>query len=99
MKKNRPPLSEVEAADRGIKVDRDGLVRCRVCGCTEREACCPPCSWMRAPATLKVGAHAEIDLCSMCYEAAAQLTYWLTGAHRPSKAALWREVARLRAVD
>lgn len=91
MKKNRQPLSaplsEVEAARRGIKVDRDGLVRCRVCGCTERQACFPPCGWVPK----------EADICDRCHTAATILLDWHQGAWRPSKAALWREVARMRA--
>ncbi len=49
-----PPLSDVEAEARHIRVDRDGLVRCRCCGCTAREPCNPPCGWY------------EVDLCTGC---------------------------------
>jgi hypothetical protein len=63
-----------------IRVDRDGLVRCRVCSCTEREPCEPPCSW------------AEEDLCSWCSSVAESLADFLEGAHRPSLAPLLREV-------
>lgn len=85
--RSNPPLSDVEAARRGIKVNRDGLVRCRVCGCTEREACNPPCAWVRG----------EVDICDRCYTAATILLDWREGAHRPSKAALWREVEQMEA--
>lgn len=81
-----PPTSDTEAAERNIKVDRDGLVRCRVCGCTEREPCCPPCAWF------------ETDLCSLCAMAAEALSTWMEGAHRRNIAALMREV-RTRAGD
>ena len=83
----RPPLSDTEAAKRGIKVDRDGLVRCRVCGCTEREPCFPPCAW----------APDEPDICDRCHHAAFVLRCWFAGAHRASWAALLREVARMKA--
>jgi hypothetical protein len=62
--------------------DRDGYIRCRVCGCTEREPCDPPCSW----------APGEADLCSNCEAAVLVVTCWLEGAHRPYWAALLREV-------
>ena len=66
-----------------LRQDRDGLVRCRVCGCTEREPCNPPCSW--APRD-------EVDLCSNCAEAVSHLIDWVYTAHRASWAALKREV-------
>jgi hypothetical protein len=84
--KGLPPLSDVEAEQRGIKVDRDGLVRCRVCGCTEREPCFPPCGWRQG----------EADLCDRCHEMAYHLRIFMAGAHRFSKAALLREVKRLQ---
>lgn len=65
-----------------VKRDRNGLVRCRVCGCTEVEPCEPPCSWV------------EADLCSGCQEAVEALHEWFVGAHRPSRAALLRELDR-----
>ncbi|HTA46351.1 MAG TPA: hypothetical protein VK789_28105 [Bryobacteraceae bacterium] len=52
---------------------------CRVCACTEENACDPPCSW-----------HDE-TLCSGCAEAAAGLSSWFTGAVRPNPIALARE--------
>jgi hypothetical protein len=68
------------------KCDRDGYVRCRVCGCTEREPCEPPCAWFDA------------SLCTLCAMASEALAEWTLGAHRPSRAALWREAKR-RAAD
>jgi hypothetical protein len=65
-----------------IKHDRDGFVRCRVCGCTERDACDPPCEWV------------EDDLCSGCAEAAEMLARWKEGARRTNFAALMRETQR-----
>jgi hypothetical protein len=73
------PLSDIEAEQRGIKVDKDGLVRCRVCGCTEREPCNPPCLWV------------EVDLCSGCGNVVATLAEWRESALRPNVAALMRE--------
>ena len=78
-----PPLSDTEAAERNIKVDRNGLVRCRVCGCTEISACNPPCGW------------ADVDLCTGCQDAAMALVEWSEGAHRPNLAALLREYKRV----
>ncbi len=66
-----------------VKRDGNGLIRCRVCGCTEAEPCAPSCSWV------------EADLCSGCAEAADLLYEWFVGAHRPSRAALLRELDRL----
>ena len=67
-----------------MKRDRDGLIRCRVCGCTELEACDPPCAWFDA------------DLCTSCALVVEALASWMEGAHRPSWAALVREVAAVR---
>jgi hypothetical protein len=64
------------------KWDKDGYVRCRVCGCTEREPCNPPCAWV------------EEDLCTLCALIAEALAEWKTGAHRANVAALMREVSR-----
>jgi predicted Fe-S protein YdhL (DUF1289 family) len=65
--------------------DRDGLIRCRVCGCTERDACDPPCSWV------------EDDLCSGCHDAVSAIAIWQLGARRNNRTALLREVeTRLR---
>jgi len=61
-----------------------GLVKCRVCKCTEMRACFPPCSWEPG----------EPDLCSSCADLIRAVRYWLTGAHRPSFAALRREACK-----
>ena len=60
-----PPTSDTEAAERGIKMDKDGMVLCRVCGCTEFQPCCPPCAWV------------ETDLCSLCAMVAEALSTWM----------------------
>lgn len=65
-----------------VKTDRNGFVRCRVCGCTEIEPCCPPCSW------------ADQDLCTTCDDAAKALVDWQMNAHRGNWAALRREANR-----
>lgn len=65
-----------------IRRDRDGLRRCRICGCTERDACSNGCSWVDA------------NLCSTCGQAANELLFWMIHARRPNKTALFREVAR-----
>ncbi len=55
--------------------------RCRVCRCTEREPCEPPCEW------------SEADLCSSCSDTIATVADWLSGAHKPNQSALLREAA------
>lgn len=77
-----------------MKYDKDGNVKCRVCGCTDREPCNPPCAWYQ-----------NSDLCTMCAQAMRQLVTWRgvlkawrEYAHRPSLAALTREAERLEAV-
>jgi hypothetical protein len=67
-----------------VRHDRDGYIRCRVCGCTEREPCNPPCSWVRG----------EPDLCTSCEKFIMSMVEWLNAAHQPSRAALQREVKR-----
>lgn len=81
--KQPPKLATKGEVTHKVRLDRDGYVRCRVCSCTEREPCDPPCSW------------AEEDLCSLCASAVDALFHWESGAHRPSWAALRRDVARL----
>jgi hypothetical protein len=82
------------------RVDRDGYVLCRVCRCTEREACNPPCSWVPAShPPIRTGNNITVemeDLCSTCHAAAVAILEWADAAHRPSKAALWREAERMR---
>jgi hypothetical protein len=64
--------------------DRNGNIRCRVCGCTEVDACADGCGWVQG----------EADLCTTCAAAADALVVWLESARRPNRAALWREVRR-----
>lgn len=73
-----------EKAD--MKTDRNGFVRCRVCGCTEIEACDPPCGWEPG----------EADLCTGCAEMMRALLRWSVGAHRATKASLMRELERAK---
>lgn len=81
---NAVPMSESEAGQRRIKVDRNGLVRCRVCRCTSQDACSPPCSWV------------DVDLCSSCKVAIKVMTKWAEGAHSASLSALVKEYQRER---
>ena len=66
-----------------VKRDRDGLTRCRVCGCTEVDACADGCSWVDGT-----------DLCSTCGRAVDELAWWMAHSRRVNKAALWREAER-----
>jgi hypothetical protein len=67
----------------GIEITREGLVRCCVCHCTEREPCTPPCSW------------SEPGLCSTCQEAIGALFTWADGAQRAYLSNLVIEFRRL----
>lgn len=67
-----------------VKRDRNGLTRCRVCGCTEIDACPVGCSWV------------EADLCSVCATAAEAISDWIGDVRRVNKTALWREALRDR---
>lgn len=58
------------------------LTRCRVCGCTEVNACAGGCSWV------------EKDLCSTCAVAVEGLIQFHLNAQRANMAALNREVDR-----
>jgi hypothetical protein len=60
--------------------DRQHPIRCRVCRCTERKPCNPPCSWV------------DQSLCSSCYKAVCAILDWSEGGLRPNMAALRREV-------
>jgi hypothetical protein len=68
----------------GIRRDRNGLTRCRVCGCTQVDACPEGCGWAKG----------HEDLCTTCAAAAEALAIWLMAARRPNRAALWREAVR-----
>ncbi len=57
---------------------RPGAV-CRVCGCTDDNACNPPCAWF------------DPTLCTTCALAAEALREWSNATVRPSLAALLRE--------
>jgi hypothetical protein len=57
-------------------------MKCRICGCTEREPCNPPCSWARG----------EGDLCSTCDEMTDSLVAWHLAAFKPTLTRLVREV-------
>lgn len=88
-----------KSVDRPVKVDRDGYVRCRVCGCTEREPCNPPCAWVETGTrrATKAGISIDLDdLCTNCADAVNAMVEWFDCARRPSMAALMREVARIR---
>jgi hypothetical protein len=65
-----------------IKTDRHGFVRCRMCGCTEIEACEPPCGWEPG----------EGDLCTTCAIMMRAMLHWLFAGHHPTKASLLREL-------
>ena len=69
-----------------LRHDRDGLICCRVCGCTDRKPCHPPCSW----------AEGQADLCSTCEDISLLILVWSIGAHRANWAALQSEVKRMK---
>jgi hypothetical protein len=66
-----------------LQTNTYGQVKCRVCGCTDRHACTPPCH------------RVEEDLCSTCLEAAQALFCWRQSALKPDRLALWIELNRL----
>lgn len=68
-----------------IRHDAKGFIRCRVCGCTEVDACNPPCGWVPG----------EADLCTGCHQAAAAIAEWKGGARLANMSALMREVDRI----
>ena len=55
-------------------------MRCKVCGCSDREPCDPPCGW----------SDIEANLCTACEDAADALVEWALGSRRISMAALMR---------
>ena len=66
-----------------LQTNTYGQVKCRVCGCTDRHSCNPPCHWI------------EENLCSTCLEAARALLDWRESAVKPDRNALWMELNRL----
>lgn len=63
------------------------MPRCRVCGCTEENACNPSCCW------------AEDDLCSSCGEAIDAVVLWMEAAVRANFTGLLREARVQYAAD
>jgi hypothetical protein len=63
------------------------LTRCRVCGCTQLEACNPPCGWAD---------RSQSPICTGCATAALAFAEWLDGAHRANLAALKREALAIQ---
>lgn len=76
-------MKRAKRASQEIKRDRNGLPRCRVCGCTDAEACEPPCGW----------APGEEDLCTSCHATVMAIVAWAGGAHRAIRTALMREAS------
>lgn len=68
-----------------VRRDRNGFIKCRVCGCTEVDACPSGCAWV------------EMDLCSVCsgtaFQVAEMILRWRENCRRANKAALDREIA------
>lgn len=88
-KRGRPPKNGAAPAKPAapVHVDRNGLARCRVCGCTEMEACEPTCSWV------------EADLCDSCQVTVTAVTQWFLRAHRPSMRILFTELSAVLTRD
>lgn len=61
------------------------MKRCRVCGCTEQNACYPPCEWDEA----------EPEICSTCADLLVTMADWSYSVPRANMAALMREYRRL----
>lgn len=57
------------------------MTRCRVCGCTEVNACNPPCGWQPGAG----------NLCTSCAHAANVIAVWLDIANRANITGLIRE--------
>lgn len=74
--KSQKATKQTKAA---VRRDRDGLTRCRVCGCTQADGCPGGCEWV------------DDDLCSVCSDAADALAAWIYGTRRANKTGLWRE--------
>lgn len=56
------------------------MTRCRVCGCTEVNACNPPCGWT-----------GDGTICTSCAHAASAIADWMDGAVRANITGLIRE--------
>jgi len=56
---------------------------CRVCGCTDENACAGGCAWF------------EPDLCSLCALAAAAVAEWAIRCVSPNNDALLAEAHRM----
>ncbi len=67
-----------------MRHDRNGLIRCRVCGCTAIDACNPPCGW------------AQQDLCTTCADAVKALLEWADAARRANLSGLLQFNAQSR---
>ena len=72
---------QAQAVQHEPRTDSNGFVRCRVCGCTEIDACPAGCGW------------ADGDLCTVCFEAAEALREWRENSRRANLTALLREAA------
>ena len=57
--------------------------KCRMCSCTDNDACDPPCSWVPSDGG---------PLCSTCASLLRALDRWLECAHEPTDGALFREL-------
>lgn len=79
-------MKKARKTESQIKRDRDGLIRCRICGCTERDACADMCSWV------------EDDLCSTCHRIREQLAIYAGVARRLTWASLRRLVNEAHAI-
>jgi len=71
-----------------VRRDRQGLARCRVCGCTQLDACANGCGWSETP-----------DLCTTCAAPVDAIREWCDNARRPNVTGLLREVRRQIAAE
>lgn len=72
-----------------FKTDRAGFIKCRVCSCTQRQACNPPCGWEPG----------EKDLCTTCAEVLRAMAEWFNAAHQPNTITLVREFERQKSAS
>ncbi len=61
------------------------MPKCRVCGCTQENACNPPCGWQPGAG----------NLCTSCAYAVNVVAEWLAIANRPMIAPLLREAGEI----